>query len=120
MNEPTQDLGYAHEAERAVIALALLRPEGFALAAALRPGHFHLEAHRILWGALNRMATAEAKPITLRGLKETLEDSGQLDAAGGMAYLGALDLDLRRTDERAMRAYVRILLESPRGSDPRP
>lgn len=98
------------EAERAVLAAVLLDPEACLplVRGVLRAGHFFLERHRILFKTF--LALEEGKsPIDLRTVQASLEDSGRLQEAGGLAYLASLDAEL--PDLSRVEAYATIVRE---------
>jgi replicative DNA helicase len=91
-------LPHSEEAERAVLGALLLEPIHLArVRTSLHTGDWYVERHRILYQAFLDVADAGATPDTLTLLAH-LDQAGQLDAAGGPAYLATLDLDLPDLD----------------------
>ena len=87
-----RDARTAHnlEAERAVLGACLINPKAAtAVAAALSPGDFYRDAHRVIWRSmaaiLRRRRTLDA--VTLRA---RLDQRGEVDKVGGPAYVAAL------------------------------
>ena len=85
------------EAERAVLAAALLDPQYLEIAAeTLAPEDFHAETHRRTFRAMVELHAA-GTPIDTLSLFNALEQRGELEACGGKAYLAGLDVDLPDT-----------------------
>ncbi len=88
---------HSPECERACLAAVLLRPELFDdVATALGPDPavaFYVERHAILWKVYSELVQTGIE-IDLRTLQARLEDRGDFEKVGGMAYLAGLDLDL--------------------------
>lgn len=85
-------LPHSEEAERAVLASILLKPEvldDIDLAAT----DFYLERHRLIFAAMVELV-ADREPIDLRTLQAQLEQQGSFEKIGGIAYLAGMDLDL--------------------------
>jgi len=88
----SEAMSFPHDldAERSVLGAILIDPPMLVTAQdAIAPKHFYRQAHRVMFEALQ--ALAEAKQaldhVTLAGY---LRDRGQLDLAGGPAYIGSL------------------------------
>ncbi len=78
------------DAERSVLGAILLDNQAFNTAVELlRPEDFFLEAHRRIFARMIQLAEAN-RAIDLVTLNEELGRAGELEAAGGAAYLGAL------------------------------
>jgi replicative DNA helicase len=78
------------DAERALLGSALLAPYDLPdLAAVVQPTDFYLHAHRWIWDALVD-AGESADVVTI---SDRLATTGQLEEAGGMAYLTRLMTD---------------------------
>lgn len=79
------------EAERAVLGCILLTRDALPqVADALEPGDFYRESHQAIYRAM--LALDEAgRPVDQLTLADALKDNGQLDAAGGLAYLFELN-----------------------------
>lgn len=95
------------ETERAVLAAVMLRPtvlEDVGLVA----DDFREPRHRVLWRAMRAVAR-RGEPIDVRTLQAELEQGGELESVGGVAYLAALDLDL--PDLGPVATYGRIARE---------
>jgi len=97
-------LPHSEEAERAVLGALLLDPMHLArVRTRLQPRDWYAERHRLLYQAFLDLADAGATPDALT-LQAHLDQAGTLEAAGGLAYLATLDLDLPdlgRLDEYA-------------------
>jgi replicative DNA helicase len=74
------------DAEKGVLACMLLDPDEAINVAMtrLRPDHFHLPAHRVLFSLLVELKDGR-KPIEALGIQQTLIDRRQLDDVGGPA-----------------------------------
>lgn len=102
-------LPHSDESERAVLAAVILDPRLLStLAGRLRPEDFYLERHQHLYQAMLDLAQ-EGVGVDLRTLQARLEQQGNFDGAGGIAYLASLDLDL--PDLGRVDAYVEIVKE---------
>jgi replicative DNA helicase len=89
---PSPQLPHSPETERAVLAALLLNPASFE-DLHLEDSDFHLSAHRTVFRAYRELVQ-EGQPIDLRTVQGILEQRGELDKVGGIAYLAGLDLDL--------------------------
>lgn len=79
------------EAERAILGAILVRNNVFSLVAAtLKPDHFFRDAHRRIFGAMQRVLEKPDAAVDLVVLKDALARKGELDEVGGPAYLSAL------------------------------
>ncbi|RMH18391.1 MAG: replicative DNA helicase [Acidobacteria bacterium] len=106
---PQRALPHSEEAERAVLAGVLLKPDLLPLVSGrLVAEDFYLERHQLLYRALLELA-AENVAVDLRTVQARLEQAGLLEAAGGLAYLVGLDLDL--PDLGRLEAYAEIVKE---------
>lgn len=77
-------------AEKSVLGSVLVENRQFSLAAAIvQEGHFFREGHRAVWRAFARL-DALRQPIDFVTLREALERAGDLEEAGGPAYLSSL------------------------------
>ncbi len=88
----TRGLPHSNEAERAVLAAVLLRPE-LLDELDLEPTTFYSDRHRRIFACYRELASRRS-PIDLRTVQALLEESGELESIGGLAYLSGLDLDL--------------------------
>ena len=78
------------EAERAVLAGTILRSSVMGqIAPLLRPEDFYLPAHRLLYAGALELHAANS-PVELVTLAQRLRDRGELESAGGAAYLAEL------------------------------
>ncbi len=81
---------HARDAECAVLGGIMLEPEALErLEGMLLPEHFYIAANGTIFAAIQALA-AENHPVDALTVKDYLEQSGQLDACGGEAYLGDL------------------------------
>ena len=102
-------LPHSEESERAVLAGILLEPQVLpTVAARLVEGDFYFERHQRIYRAMIDLQTAGTE-VDLRTLQARLEQQGQLDAVGGLAYLAGLDVDL--PDLGRIDSYVEIVKE---------
>ncbi len=78
------------EAERTVLGAILIENEAFHHAAeVLKEGDFYREAHRRIFARMTSLS-ARGDAIDLVTLKEEMSRAGELDKAGGVAYLSSL------------------------------
>lgn len=85
---------HSEESERAVLGAILLAPPLLeTVGARLWPSHFYLQRHRTIYRALLVLQGKKVE-INLRTLQAQLESQRQLEAAGGLAYLASLDVEL--------------------------
>jgi hypothetical protein len=102
-------LPHSEETERAVLGAILLRPEDLETAArTLRPDDFYSERHQLLYQAFLDLSSDETA-IDERTTQAILEQRGQLELVGGLAYLTGLDLDL--PDIGRLETYAAIVKE---------
>ncbi len=112
MLEPLQQnltLPHSQEAERAVLAAILLEPSSLpVIAGRLRAEDYYLERHRLLYQAMIDLQDQMVE-IDLRTVQARLEQRAELEAAGGLAYLATLDVDL--PDLSRVDTYAEIVKE---------
>ncbi len=78
------------DAERSVLGAILLDNQAFnAAVELLRPDDFFLDAHRRIFARMIQLSEGN-RAIDLVTLNEELTRAGELEAAGGVAYLGSL------------------------------
>lgn len=88
------NLPRSEECERAVLGAILLEPESLAMISArLHADDFYIGRHRTTFAAMVSLAQA-GDPIDVRTLQAKLEQQGQCDEVGGLAFLAGLDSDL--------------------------
>ncbi|MDC9606956.1 SPI-7-type island replicative DNA helicase [Xenorhabdus griffiniae] len=81
---------YAEEAEQSVLGGLMLENDRWdEVAPLLQPEDFFSHAHRIIWQKMAELCHANF-PIDLITLQDALEKSGQLEHAGGFAYLATI------------------------------
>lgn len=77
-------------AEQAVLGALLIDTKAFPqIADIVGPADFYQDAHRLIFGAIARLADA-GQPHDVILVTQALERAGQLEAAGGLGYLGRL------------------------------
>jgi len=97
------------EAEQAVLGGLMLDNEAWdAVADRLCEADFYRHDHRLIFRAIGELA-ARNSPFDLVTLSERLESRGELDDAGGLAYLGLLAKDTPSAAN--IRAYADIVRE---------
>ncbi|MGM0632570.1 MAG: replicative DNA helicase [Pseudomonadota bacterium] len=97
------------EAEQAVLGGLMLDTEAWDdVVEALREQDFYRQEHRIIFSAMFQQVES-GRPLDVVTLIETLDRRGELDAAGGVEYLGDLASHARGTAN--MNAYARIIRE---------
>lgn len=77
------------EAEQAVIGALLLKSSAYDQIDWLSSSDFYSARHRLIYGAIRRMLEAGLALDTLL-LSHRMQDDGELDQAGGMAYIGEI------------------------------
>ncbi|HWG29815.1 MAG TPA: replicative DNA helicase [Steroidobacteraceae bacterium] len=97
------------EAEQAVLGGLLLDPTAWDhVADVVRDTDFYRNDHRLIFEAIGALA-ANGKPTDVVTVTEQLERNGNLEAAGGVAYLGTV---ARETPTAAnVRSYAEIVRE---------
>lgn len=97
------------EAEQAVLGGLMLDNAGWELVEELiTPGDFYRSEHRLIFHASERLI-ANDKPLDMVTVGEWLEQAGDLDACGGLEYLGRL---VEQTPGAAnLRSYAEIVKE---------
>ena len=98
------------ETERAVLASVMLEPEVLN-DLRLTVDDFYLEAHQVLYLTYQALDT-EGIPIDHRTVQARLEERGELERVGGVAFLVTLDVDLPDLGRAAV--YADILRERTR------
>lgn len=100
---------HSEESERAVLAGILLSPMVLPLISGrLAAEDFYLDRHQQIYRVMLELQEAESE-IDLRTLQASLEQKGTFEAAGGIAYLAGLDLDL--PDLSRIETYVELVKE---------
>lgn len=102
---------YSEESEKAILGAVLLEPEIIEeVRARLRPEHFYLERHTLLYRTMLSLADDDPpQPIDMRTMQAKLERSEDFDRCGGISYLATLDLDL--PDIGRIDTYITIVIE---------
>ena len=97
------------EAEQAVLGGLLMDPTAWdTVADVIRDTDFYRNDHRLVFEAIGALA-GNAKPTDVVTVSEYLERNGNLEAAGGVAYLGTV---ARETPTAAnVRSYAEIVRE---------
>lgn len=104
-----RSLPQSEEAERAVLAGALLAPHRLpVISGRLLADDFYSERHRLLYQAMLDLVAINS-PVDIRTVQARLEQQKQFEAAGGLAYIASLDLDL--PDLSRIEQYVEIVKE---------
>nr|PZN79559.1 MAG: replicative DNA helicase [Pseudomonadota bacterium] len=97
------------EAEQAVLGGLMLDASAWDnVADVLRAEDFYRPDHRLIFNAIGALAQ-EGKPVDVVTVSEQLERTRELEAAGGLAYLGALARDTPTAAN--VRAYAEIVRE---------
>ena len=109
--KPLPKLPHSREAERAVLGAILLNsdsPHNTIRVALehLSSGDFFIDSHRTIFQRMAGMAEAK-QPIDLVTLVEELKSRGELEAAGGPAYIAALPDGIPRVSN--MQHYAKIV-----------
>jgi replicative DNA helicase len=102
-------LPHSEESERAVLGAVMLDPSVLpTISGRLRAEDFYSERHQLLYQAMLDLREEQVE-TDLRTLQARLEQRGQLERIGGLAYLTGLDLDL--PDLGRIDTYVEIVKE---------
>jgi len=102
-------LPHSEESERAVLGAVMLDSTVLpTISGRLRAEDFYSERNQLLYQAMLDLQDEQVE-IDLRTLQARLEQRGQLEMIGGLAYLTGLDLDL--PDIGRVDAYVEIVKE---------
>ncbi len=102
-------LPFSNESERAVLGAILLAPEVLpTVAGRLIAEDFYAERHSQIYAAMLELQEQDAE-IDLRTLQAKLEQKGQFQTVGGLAYLTGLDVDL--PDVARVEEYAEIVKE---------
>jgi replicative DNA helicase len=102
-------LPHSEESERAVLGAVMLDPSVLpTISGRLRAEDFYSERHQLLYQAMLDLREEQVE-TDLRTLQARLEQRGQLEMIGGLAYLTGLDLDL--PDIGRIDTYVEIVKE---------
>ena len=97
------------EAEQAVLGGLLLDTAAWdSVADAVTQEDFYRPDHRLIFGAVAELA-AEGKPCDVVTVSQHLERTGDLEAAGGLAYLSSIARDTPSAAN--VRAYAEIVRE---------
>src|SRR3990167_7487555 len=102
------------EAEKATLCAVLVKATLWpVLSSALSIDDFFRDAHRLIFAAYGRLADAST-PLDYVTLKEELRRVGELDTAGGPAYLASLTDGLPAMRPENLEHYARIVREKAR------
>ncbi len=106
----SRTLPHSEESERAVLAALLIdaRRHLPTAAARLRTADFYFERHQRIFQAMIDLQDSGGG-VDLRTVQARLEQQGQLDAVGGIAYVASLDVDL--PDLLRVESYVEVVKE---------
>ena len=97
------------EAEQSVLGGLLLSPEGWdAISEAVTAADFYRPDHRLIFRQIARLAEA-AEPVDVITVADKLTANGELDAAGGLAYLAELASNTPSASN--IRAYAQVVHE---------
>ncbi len=100
---------FSNESERAVLGAVLLAPEELPMVSGrLHAEDFYSERHSNIYAAMLQIQE-QGMEIDIRTLQAKLEQLGQFQAVGGLAYLTGLDVDL--PDVARVEEYVEIVKE---------
>ena len=107
--QPPKTLPHSEESERAVLAGVLLEPRALpTISGRLVAEDFYFERHQKIYEGMLHLLQ-EQVDIDMRTLQARLQQQGQLERVGGLAYLAGLDLDL--PDLGRIESYVEIVKE---------
>ena len=107
--EQPRTLPHSEESERAVLAAVLLDPAVLpSVTSRLVDEDFYLDRHRLIYSSMVALQE-NGDSVDLRTVQARLEQQDKLEAAGGLAYIAGLDLDL--PDLGRVDSYVEIVKE---------
>lgn len=90
MSDQARTLPHNLEAERSVLGAVLIENSALGVSAAvLEASHFFRDGHRRIYESFERLAEKK-RPIDLLSVADDLERKGELQEAGGPAYLASL------------------------------
>jgi replicative DNA helicase len=108
--DPLRIPPHSIQAEQALLGGLMLDNQTWdSVADMVTDGDFYRREHRLIFGAVRRLAEGE-QPFDVVTLAETLERDGGLDDAGGLPYLGAIVKDTPSAAN--VKAYARIVREN--------
>jgi replicative DNA helicase len=97
------------QAERSLLGGLMLDNQTWdSVADRVTDGDFYRREHRVIYGAIRTLADRE-QPFDVVTLAETLEQSGELEDAGGLPYLGVIANDTPSAAN--VKAYAKIVRE---------
>ena len=97
------------EAEQSVLGGLLLSADGWdAVAETVASADFYRHDHRVIFRQIARLAEA-AEPVDVITVADKLEASGELEGAGGLAYLAELAQNTPSASN--IRAYAQVVRE---------
>ena len=100
---------YSLDAEQAVLGGCLFDGTAYdRVADIIRTDDFALHQHRLIWGAIEQLATDNTS-VDIITVEEVLQAQGTVDDAGGLAYLGKLARDVPSAAN--VEAYARIMAD---------
>ena len=100
---------YSLDAEQAVLGGCLFDGTAYdRVADIIRTDDFALRQHRLIWGAIEQLATDNTS-VDIITVEEVLQAQGTVDDAGGLAYLGKLARDVPSAAN--VEAYARIMAD---------
>lgn len=102
---------HSFEAERSLLGAILLDKSKLGAARSLRTGDFFDVRHRVIFDTIRKLAEA-GRALELVTMVTALEDSGQLESAGGAGYVASLLDGVPRVN--AATEWARIIQEKAR------
>lgn len=102
---------WSNEAEQSVLGALLLDPTALDRIS-LSAEDFHFSGHRLVYGAIVREA-ASRRPFDAVSVFLSLQEQGQAEEAGGMAYINALANSV--SSARSIKRHADIVAEKARG-----
>ncbi len=96
------------ELEESVLGAVILERKAIDAVPFLRPEHFYLESHRIIFGACKSMQS-EKVPIDMRTIVAELRKLGQLEVVGGAYYVA--ELTSKVSSGANVEYHSRVILE---------
>lgn len=105
----TQEPPHNVEAEQAVLACMMMEANAIVTVCnILEADDFYREAHKLLFTAMESLANAQ-EDVNMVSLHDWLSNHHQLDAVGGLGYIGSLNRSMPTTAQ--VEQYARIVKE---------
>lgn len=102
----TSVIQFSTEAEQSVIGAILIKDSSIDEVGTLKPDHFYIAAHREIYRVMLEMSMS-GKRIDVITLAEAIQDAGQGEITGGLAYLG--EIAANTPSARNIKRYAEVV-----------